>query len=644
MDTPDKSSPVAGKSAGKLTPAPRLRSVSFSEKDVEEWEHQNYDEPLGDQGKEREEEDGALDLASEELGAFLSGLDLAGGADIPDCAERFVDGLARRIATYETGAEKIDWRRDSSSFLALVARLRALVEALSSGKGSGSPLADQAGAVLKRAMSFLEEEFRTILEEQSNCEDEGPEPADRSPMPTAPGSPENAKSVPYEPYPPETAAILGQISKVMTESGYDTECRQVYSIARKAFLEEAISEKMGIERVGIEEVQKMPWDALELEIAKWVRAFRRCLGVYLAGERRLCNSVFSDSTPVSQSLFANLARGVVIHLLNFAEAVAMTRRSTERLFKFLDMYEAFRDGRSLVTELFDSEPCSEIRSGIDSARKRIGEAAVAIFGELESSIQGESAKTPVPGGAVHPLTRYVMNYLKLACEYKETLTEAFEECHPERDESESRSALSVEVLGLMELLDANLEAKSKLYKDQSLSYIFLMNNGRYIVQKVKGSEIYSLLGDDWYRKRSYVMRQYHKNYQRETWGKVLACFRDEGLHVGGGGGGAGRGGNSGPISKPALKERFKVFNAMFEEIHKTQSSWVVSDEQLQSELRVSISAVVIPAYRSFLGRFRQYLEGGRQSDKYLKYGPEDLETLIDELFEGTPASMNKRRG
>uniref|UniRef100_A0A9I9E1E3 Exocyst complex subunit Exo70 C-terminal domain-containing protein n=1 Tax=Cucumis melo TaxID=3656 RepID=A0A9I9E1E3_CUCME len=33
---------------------------------------------------------------------------------------------------------------------------------------------------------------------------------------------------------------------------------------------------------------------------------------------------------------------------------------------------------------------------------------------------------------------------------------------------------------------------------------------------------------------------------------------------------------------------------MFDEIHKMQSSWVVSDEQLQLELRISVSAVMIP--------------------------------------------------
>ena len=97
------------------------------------------------------------------------------------------------------------------------------------------------------------------------------------------------------------------------------------------------------------------------------------------------------------------------------------------------------------------------------------------------------------------------------------------------------------------------------------------------------------------------------------------------------------------MSKPVLKERFKSFNAMFDDIHKTQTTWVVNDEQLQSELRVSISAVITPAYRSFLGRFNQYLDPGRQSEKYIKYQPEDIESLVDELFDGNPTSMGRRR-
>lgn len=99
---------------------------------------------------------------------------------------------------------------------------------------------------------------------------------------------------------------------------------------------------------------------------------------------------------------------------------------------------------------------------------------------------------------------------------------------------------------------------------------------------------------------------------------------------------------NGKVSKPILKERFKSFNSMFDEIHKVQSSWVVSDEQLQSELRVSVSAVMIPAYRSFVGRFKQHFDHGRQSEKYIKYQPEDIEVLIEDLFDGNTASMKKK--
>ncbi|CAH8358569.1 unnamed protein product [Eruca vesicaria subsp. sativa] len=98
--------------------------------------------------------------------------------------------------------------------------------------------------------------------------------------------------------------------------------------------------------------------------------------------------------------------------------------------------------------------------------------------------------------------------------------------------------------------------------------------------------------------------------------------------------------HNGKIVKPNLKERFKSFNATFDEIHKAQTTWVVNDEQLQSELRVSITAVMIPAYRAFMARFGQYLDPGRQTEKYVKYQPEDIEDLIDELFDGNNSSSS----
>ena len=310
------------------------------------------------------------------------------------------------------------------------------------------------------------------------------------------------------------------------------------------------------------------------------------------------------------------------------------------------MYEAVRDASPVIDAFLsasaddpaadsNNSALTELKAEIATVRSRLGESAAAIFRELESSIRADAGKQPVPGGAVHPLTRYVMNYLKYACEYNSTLEQVFREHHRRDggDGDDNNNPFAAQLMEVMELLHSNLEAKSRLYKDPSLSNIFLMNNGRYMLQKIRGSpEINAMLGEAWARKQSTSLRQYHKNYQRETWSRVLGLLRDDGVLT-----------VKGHVQKPVLKDRFKQFNAALDEIQRTQGAWVVSDEQLQSELRVSIAAVVVPAYRSFLGRFAQHFSAGRQTEKYVKLSAEDVETLIDELFDGNATSMARRR-
>ncbi|GMQ05469.1 hypothetical protein CsSME_00050484 [Camellia sinensis var. sinensis] len=166
----------------------------------------------------------------------------------------------------------------------------------------------------------------------------------------------------------------------------------------------------------------MQWETLEGEITTWVKVVKHCAAVLFPGERKLCDSVFSENPSIAVYLFSNLARAVVIQLLNFIDAVVQTNRSAEKLFKYLDMYEALRD---LIPDI--NKSCSdELAAEISTSGDRIGEAAVHIFCDLENSIKGDAAKTPVADGAVHPLTRYVMNYLKYACEYKVTLEQIFQ--------------------------------------------------------------------------------------------------------------------------------------------------------------------------------------------------------------------------
>lgn len=548
---------------------------------------------------------------------------------------------------------------NDSSFIEAVNRISKLSNRFCEFPSSCrfSSFLNRTSDVLHRAMTFLEEEFRVLLNEDPkamyNASDQKSQiPSKQSPFDSnheedrcVLSEPEsNQEEEEFPAFSQETISCLRKIPPAMIFAGYEKECCMVFCISRRTAFKAAFN-KLGSEYTSIDDVQRMQWESLQGEIDSWINVVKQCSKNLFPGEQKFYDSVFSNDPSLSRSLFSDLARPVVLQLLDFAQAVALTKRSAEKLFKFLDMYETLRD---LILAMDANPFAEELISEASEAKARLGEAAVSIFCDLENSIKSDQGRTPVPSGAVHPLTRYVMNYLKYACEYKDTLEQVFQQ-HLEIEKYKNEyydggesdegstpktSPFSVQLMTVMELLDANLDMKSNLYRDNSLRDVFLMNNGRYILQKIKGSkEIHELMGDTWCRKRSSLVRQYHKNYQRETWSKVLLCLNHEGLQAGG----------HGKVSKVVLKERFKNFNALFDEIHKTQSTWVVSDEQLQSELRVSISAVMIPAYRSFLGRFKQFLDPGRQSEKYIKYQPEDIETLIEELFDGNPTSMSRKR-
>jgi hypothetical protein len=599
---------------------------------------------------------------SGEIDAFLAGHHA--GVSIPEATlEKFAAAVELEIGQSENARDK--WAADGNGevLLAAIARIAVLASVLAKNPEAGTKYtsgAHRVTAVLHHAMAFLEDEFHALLEPKAadTCKlarrppsfEQGGHEADRCvlrPPDAAAHGHGHAAGEPAPPYPPETVDRLRSIADAMVGAGYVTECTQMFLVARRNAFDASLR-ALGYEKASIDDVVRMTWEALETEIATWIKAFRYTINAGFSTEHDLCGRVFAGRhAGVGRAIFADLARCVMVSMLNFTEAVAMTKRSAEKLFKVLDMYEAIRDASPVIDAFLsasaedapaadsNSNALTDLKAEIAAARSRIGESAASIFCELESSIRADAGKQPVPGGAVHPLTRYVMNYLKYTCEFNSTLEQVFRE-HRRRDDagdSDGGNPFAAQLTDVMELLNTNLEGKSRLYKDPALSNIFLMNNGRYMLQKIRGSpETNAMLGETWARKQSTNLRQYHKNYQRETWNRVLTLLRDDGVLT-----------VKGHVQKPQLKERFKQFNAAMDEIHKTQGAWVVSDEQLQSELRVSIAAVVVPAYRSFLGRFAQTFSAGRQTEKYIKLSGEDLEGMIDELFDGNPSSMSRRR-
>ncbi|KAG9446007.1 hypothetical protein H6P81_012135 [Aristolochia fimbriata] len=556
---------------------------------------------------------------------------------------------------------------EASDYLAAVDDVIRLAGALSlTPAGEIDPVSDRAESLLQLAMARLEDEFRHLLirntvpldaprlygsirrasfastedDFDASLEEEfHPDPDQETPRFTdRPRAHSASDFCAVELVRPDSIADLREIADRMIRARYEKELCQAYSSVRRDALDESLS-VLGIDRLSIEEVQKIEWSALDDKMKKWIQALKIVVRVLLAGEKRLCETIFSGSHPIKEICFVETAKGSLMQVLNFAEAIAISRRSSEKLFRILDMYDALAELMPDLRFLFPDDSGDFIYGETEAILSALGEAAKGTFAEFENAVQRETSARS-QGGEIHPLTRYVMNYARLLVDYSNTLNDLLCEDNPNpsighREEELSYlkeiTPLGRRILLLISSLESNLEEKAKLYEDAAMQYIFLMNNILYIVKKVKDSELRELLGDLWVRKRRGQVRQYATSYLRASWSRVLSCLKDEGL---------GGGGSSSNVSKVALKDRFKNFNHGFEEIYRNQTTWKVQDSQLREELRLSISDKVIPAYRSFLGRFGGHLESGRHAGKYIKYTADDLENLLLDLFEGSPGPLN----
>ncbi|KVI03722.1 exocyst complex component EXO70B1-like [Cynara cardunculus var. scolymus] len=577
----------------------------------------------------------------EKLNENISGND--GGAAL----DQTLKTLDRRISRFITVDQPI-WSdsADASSFLDAVDELVSVIRewnAMADNKAVTSCL-DRAEDLLQQCMFRLEEEFKLLIERggaessdnvagggvggYSDSDDEEDDGFDDVDIPVA--HLVSDYNITIDALPSGTINDLHEISKRMVAAGYGKECSLAYSTCRRDFLEESLS-RLGF--LGLQNSSKaLEDDDNDVEIEKWIKVINMAVRVFYPSERRLCDRVFgySSATAAAADLsFMDICMVSTMELLNFANGIAMGSRAPERLFKILDVYEAVKDLSPEFEVLFSDQYCLFLRNEAIGVWKRLAESIRGIFMELENLIRRDPAKSAVPGGGLHPITRYVMNYLRAACS-RPTLEQVFDD-NLDPSLSSSSSPLSLQISWIMEVLETNLESKSKIYRDPALSSVFMMNNGRYIVKKAKNDELGSLLGDDWIRKQAAKVRQHHLNYQRTSWHKILNTLKLDNSNL------------SSNLASRSLKEKLKQLNSQFEEIFRTQSTWVIVDEQLRDELKGSVAGNVVPAYRNFLGRFHNLQDIGKYADKHVKFAIEDVEARIDGLFQGTAVAGGGRK-
>ncbi|KAD7478623.1 hypothetical protein E3N88_01759 [Mikania micrantha] len=442
-----------------------------------------------------------------------------------------------------------------------------------------------------------------------------------------------------DPINPQIIPDLKHIASSMFDSNYNKECCQAFISVRKDALDDFLHVHM-VEKMSIADILKMEWATLNFKIRNWTKALKIFVRVYLASEKLLCEQIFGQTELASSFCFFESSKDSILQILNFAEAIAVVPHQPEKLPRILDMYEVLVDLTRDIEFLYPDDNGLYLKTEFHDVLMQVANCATSTFHEFKNVVGSNVSNVIVPSGGIHHLTRYVMNYLKTLTEYSNPLNYLLKDdgdslslldasCAYDVDDSiNQNSCLAPTRLhfeSLMSTLESNLKEKSRLYKEEALGHLFLMNNIHFMVKKVKGSELRTMLGDSWIRKHNWRFQQQALGYERSTWRPILNLLKVEGIHIG----------NSDSLSK-MVKERLLSFNTRFEEIYKCQTGWLVPDGQLCEDLRISISLKVIQAYRTFVGKF-----ANRISVRYVKYSADDLENYLLDFFQGSSRSLPK---
>lgn len=344
-------------------------------------------------------------------------------------------------------------------------------------------------------------------------------------------------------------------------------------------------------------------------------------------EYKLCNDVFSKTgSDACMRCFAKIAaRSGILSFLQFGMNVTEAKRNPLKLLKLLDMFAVLDSLRVHINRLFGAEACAEIKNLTRDLVKRVVGGVCEIFWELPLQVQLQRQISPPVNGAVPRLVSFVTDYLNqlLGENYRPILTQVLLIHQNWKQEKYEEGLLTGQIYNIIKEIALNLDAWSSVFEDNTLSYIFMMNNHCHFCN-LQGTELGKMLGDSWLKAHEQYRDYYVEIYVRESWGEIFALLSQDGLAQF-----PGRKANC----RDTAKKRLKAFNDAFDYMYKKQFFWVVADKSLREKICNLVVQAFVPVYRSYLQSYGVLVEQDVSASKHVKYSVYNLEKMLSSMFQ-----------
>lgn len=436
----------------------------------------------------------------------------------------------------------------------------------------------------------------------------------------------------------EEIECLRAIAQTLNSTNNLQECLLVYTGLRKDTVNlifEHLIEKMNSKAVCFSK----NWEEFGDKIQLWIQVAKICVVNIFVEEKSLYEQIFGGLATIKEGDgFAHIIGSAAAELFGFADSLMMSLKMPQRLEILLPLYQDLLDLMPFLNVLFDRDLClaKNIHACATGILFRIAQHMTRILSASERQVLGELSVIPISGGNIHPMTEYVIHYMELVSDHRNSLTELMLSLEIDAAKTNYQehepTPLKHHAARIIEFLLYNLSYKSSFYEQESLGHLFMMNNIHYVAQRIKTSQrMQEIVDRELYRKLTEKVEQEMLEYVKTTWDRICGCLvryqRSKSL--------------SSSIkrkffsanSTKSMKQKFKKFNHRLEDVLQTQAEWAVRDQQLREKLHQCILEKLIPAYCLFLEHFSSRIEKFQYPEIFIKYSVTELYIKILNLFQ-----------